>query len=411
MNATIEKIIGLLFEDMEETEETRAIRDEIQTNCQERYDDLIHSGLSEDDAIHAVAESLKGMEELLAPYPRKKKEKANEAQTADAEEEAPHWECDPAETHVWEIRAEHLGSADVTVEPSPDHRIHVRCDRDNVTLMTGVENGVLSIGLREEKNNAHIDFSGDFSFDLNDIGRLFEKLAQKFISATTNVRVCISIPQEWKAVLKIDTASGNVEINDLTLDSLTIATASGDVALRTLALESLHITTASGDLFLENLTAQNKVEICSASGDQELDRLSADALEMHSASGDITVQGCTIRSQACVKSASGDVEWMSECPECKVVSISGDLNLSGGFKTVEFSTVSGDVRLMAEENGLTSLRGTTTSGDIQAVLPQGVTTFVSCRSRNGDVHQHVPSDPASSVHVELNSISGDITVR
>ena len=65
MNATIAKIVNLLFEDLAESEEVLAIRDEIQQNCQERYQDLREAGISEDDAIHAVIESLNGMEAII----------------------------------------------------------------------------------------------------------------------------------------------------------------------------------------------------------------------------------------------------------------------------------------------------------------------------------------------------------
>ena len=44
MNATIEKIVNLLFEDLAETEETTAIREEVLQNCQERYQDLREAG-------------------------------------------------------------------------------------------------------------------------------------------------------------------------------------------------------------------------------------------------------------------------------------------------------------------------------------------------------------------------------
>ena len=77
MNTTIEKIVNLLFEDLAETEETIAIREEILQNCQERYQDLREAGISEDDAIHAVIESLSGMEEMLSEYPRKADEPVN----------------------------------------------------------------------------------------------------------------------------------------------------------------------------------------------------------------------------------------------------------------------------------------------------------------------------------------------
>ena len=72
MNATVERIVNLLFEDLQESEEVIALREEVMNNCQERYRDLRAQGLGEDDAIGQVVESLKGMEEMLASYPKKK---------------------------------------------------------------------------------------------------------------------------------------------------------------------------------------------------------------------------------------------------------------------------------------------------------------------------------------------------
>ena len=71
MNDTINKIVALLFEDLEETDETAALHDEILQNCQERYADLTAGGMTADEATKAVIDSLNGMQEMLADYPRK----------------------------------------------------------------------------------------------------------------------------------------------------------------------------------------------------------------------------------------------------------------------------------------------------------------------------------------------------
>lgn len=388
MNATIEKIIGLLFEDIEENEETRAIHEELLTNCQERYDDLIRSGLSEDDAIHAVIESLNGMEALLEPYPRK----AAEPEAVEPTNTKPCWELNPAQTPIREIRAGHLGSADVEVQTSEDALIHISCDRDDVTLMTGIEDGVLTIGLREGKKHEKFDFSGDFSFDLNDIGRMFEQLAQKFTSLIKNVRVRISVPQTLRPAMQLITSSGNIE-------------------LEAAALESLTATTSSGDISLDSLTAAQSITLSSSSGDLEMEDVSAATATLHSASGDITLNECSIRSLVTVRSTSGDVECTADCQELKASAISGDLHLQVSAQSIQFSTVSGDVQLSAESKALHLLQGTTTSGDMQISLPHGLRACISSSTRSGDVHQRAASDPASPVRIDLTSISGDISVR
>ena len=48
MNATVQRIVELLFEDLEMSAEVQAIKDEVMNNCQERYEDLLAQGLSED---------------------------------------------------------------------------------------------------------------------------------------------------------------------------------------------------------------------------------------------------------------------------------------------------------------------------------------------------------------------------
>ena len=74
MNATVARIVEIMFQDTEMSEEVQALKDEVMNNCQERYNDMIARGLSEDEAIAAVVDSLKGMEEVISQYPRKKSE-------------------------------------------------------------------------------------------------------------------------------------------------------------------------------------------------------------------------------------------------------------------------------------------------------------------------------------------------
>ena len=64
-NETVERIVNLLFQDVEMTDEVQALYDETMSNCQERYQDMTSRGLSDDDAIAAVVESLKGMEDVI----------------------------------------------------------------------------------------------------------------------------------------------------------------------------------------------------------------------------------------------------------------------------------------------------------------------------------------------------------
>ena len=90
MNASVKRIVELVFQDVELTDEVRALREEVMNNCQERYEDQRAQGRDEDEAIDAVVESLRGMEEVLAAYPRAQAgaEKPEEPEEPEEAEEA-----------------------------------------------------------------------------------------------------------------------------------------------------------------------------------------------------------------------------------------------------------------------------------------------------------------------------------
>ena len=66
MNQTVKRIVDILFQETVENDETKALHEELMNNCQEHYQDLISRGLSEDEAIDEVVESLKRMKDVIA---------------------------------------------------------------------------------------------------------------------------------------------------------------------------------------------------------------------------------------------------------------------------------------------------------------------------------------------------------
>ena len=401
MNATIEKIVNLLFEDLAETAETLAIREEILQNCQERYQDLREAGISEDDAIHAVIESLSGMEEMLSEYPRKADEPAAapeppaaEPEEADEEDETRSWSCNPADSPIHEIRMEHMGSADVIVCASQDHLIHVECSKPDLTLLTGIVNGVLTIALSEQKQEEvkeEIKFSLQEGFDLSSLGKMFEKLAKRFVSAAraSGAEITLCIPRTSCPMLNVHTTSGTVHVESKAFDQLRIGTASGDIELNDVCQKELHISSASGDMDL--------TDICS------------DVMHLSSVSGDITLTG---GSSAAVtgSSTSGDVTLNNIiAQQVQLNSISGDVELDGNVLNVSFKTVSGDV-CVSLAGELQNLSGKSTNGDVEIHLPAGTHADVQCSSISGDICSHTGSIPGAPASVKISTVSGDIEV-
>lgn len=400
MNPTIEKIINHLFEDVKQTEETRAIYEEIRTNCQERYEDMRERGLSEDEAIHAVMESLSGMEEMLGPYKEKEEdiqfvwpfkhggEPAEEASSfffdEDEDEQACSYTFDPAQTPIREIRISHMGSTDVTLCPSEDGLVHVQCDDSTQPFSVRVEDGVLLVDPIDRETAA--SHSGDGLVGL--FGGFFQHICSSFVGCSLRV----DIPDGLTPALYLDTASGDVELRDLSFAQAHIGSASGDIRMNSLSVKgALRATTSSGDIQGEDV--------------------SADELSLTSTSGDVRMLHSAASSRARLGTTSGDLTWEGPITAAEASSISGDLRLDGAFEELRFKTVSGDCQISVREAKLRGLSGQTSSGDIRLRLPANVRASIGCRTTCGDVHQHVSSFADGETRVTLQTVSGDISVR
>ena len=405
MNATIEKIVNLLFEDLAESEEVLAIHDEILQNCQERYQDLREAGISEDDAIHAVIESLSGMEEMLSNYPRKSSETAVIAETAKVQEEATvnneaeekncTWCCNPASSPIHGIHMEHMGCADVSVCVSPDELVHVECSNPELTLMTGMDKGVLTIALSElkpEEAKDEIKFSLQEGFDLSTLGKLFEKLAKRVKSNMISANITLAIPAPIRPELRIGTSSGNVTIESIALEQLRIGTASGDVEAAAVDIRSeLRITSASGDITVTGAKAQQ--------------------MQLSSTSGDIEASECFIQGGVKLNTTSGDISWHQQCHTLNASSVSGDITLEGSAENISFQTVSGDVEISLRSEQLLSLNGNTASGDMDITLPAGLPVDLRLNAVSSHINAQANCVPGAPVTVKLSTVSGDMTIR
>ena len=105
--------------------------DETMSNCQERYQDMTSRGLSDDDAIAAVVESLKGMEDVISQYP--KKSEAPEAEEAPKSADVPVDDDGDGEQTDFTFHPADIGRIEMTMvcddvhlEESPDGDVHVR---------------------------------------------------------------------------------------------------------------------------------------------------------------------------------------------------------------------------------------------------------------------------------------------
>lgn len=396
MNETITNIVNLLFEDVAETEETLAMREEILNNCQERFSDLVADGMDADTATAAIVESLKGMEEVLQHYPRKADVNApadEQAFRAAGFEEIPVFDADQpaaplrsaytfAPADVQTISAD-LAGEDVEIGPSADGLVHVSCDNDSLCLKAEVAGGKLHISVEEQEEAAFEEESFEFprEFDLASLGDTLQKLFstswKKIVRHVTthesDATVTILLPKSSGIAVEISTASGDFQVDDLELGSLRLSSTSGDVNLSRLAMNSCKATTTSGDIDAEQVTVRESVQL---------------------------------------NTTSGDVEWNGSCTGFKASSVSGDVELEGSFLTAEIKTVSGDIEARADEGCTVGHVGMqSTSGDLSVSLPSALQADIQCKTLSGNIHQRRGSvSGTDSASVQLRTVSGNISV-
>ena len=369
MNQMITQMVDILFQDVIDNEETRALHDELMNNCQEHYQDLVSSGMPEDEAAGAVMESLSGMQEVVDQYPRKEPAPAAE-ETEEAEEPA---DAEPEKCAVYSaegIRKIHVdsGSFDVEVDSTSGRQISVSCGQmERLSVLQ--EDGVLRVQvvpaaeqIAEDVKKASESEASDRSFmdmTLNELlkkAKIFVDAAWKNISSHVNEQlfqadavIRISVPEELLPVVEVNTGSGDVRVENMRASEYALRSGSGDITLD-----------------------------CSVK--EAIDRIFAST-----ASGDIRVGSA----------------WAKEA---EISAISGDVNLEGDYGALTCKSVSGDVDF---EGTAVALNSKSVSGDVQLTLVQAVSGSICAEATSGDIQVNLPDD-CSGVHLDAKSTAGDV---
>ena len=434
MNETVARIVELLFQDVEMNDEVKAIHDEVMNNCQERFGDLLDRGFEEDEAIAAVVESLKGMEEVLAGYPHKSVEPETDSfEETSRPQQAVLVGRGRAGFSAQGLRrvSVDLKSEDVIVEPSPDEVTHVICDigeneKHLVAIVAKMVDGELRVTREKSEDGGewtkkHMKVGGaDIHFNFKDLN--FESIGDLINKVMGNIQmnfgdgetVRVQVPASVRLEqVEVRTASGDVSVNDVTTDALDVSSRSGDLTVALPGdrmLRHAELRTTSGDA--EARLSAKEAALHSMSGDLRFVG-AARALDISSTSGDVTVK---LEEDACekcsVRSVSGDVECTGVARQMTAGTTSGDIELNTTSEEVSFSSVSGDVNVKSRNDRLRSVEGRTVSGDVIIRLPESVKgADVSFSTTSGDVRQKVPYVEGAPLRISLQTVSGLIDVE
>lgn len=369
MNETVKRIVDILFQDTVENDETRALHEELMNNCQEHYQDLIGRGLSEDEAVSEVVESLKGMKDVIAQYPKKA---AGASPCTENGDEGESWVFDGVDT----LKVE-TSDQDVEVNTSEDGAVHIYCDDPE--------------GLKAEKNGSTLRITGEkkaqkvghnFNFPegeeisinsiLNMVGKAIKTVTMTFQGGAP---IIIEVPEGQMKEMELNSRSGDITCSCAMARKMTARSTSGDVTLQP-----------------ETEKTAEKMVISTVSGDAE-------------------VHGSALEGEASSMSGSVTVDGVFENLEMK--STSGDVEFTGSVLELTASSISGDVTLTVENTSLKQITAKSTSGDVEIDLPDGLKdVHAECATVSGDCCSRV-SDAGynASVQIRAKSISGDVTVE
>lgn len=398
LNDTVARIVEIMFQDVEMNEETSAIRDEVMDNCQARYTDLVASGMNEDDAIAAVIESLKGMEDVLAPYKRR------QARSADAAPDSGEMNLTFAADEVHRIDLT-LVSEDVTVEASPDDSYHVIWDADeNPKVNVQVISGVLRVerlpGEEKRRNDKKVEATihggvwpefiktekGKIEINMDSLDSMLKSFGKSVKDAITR--------NGQHIVINMGDSRVTIQVPELAVPHVKLLTTSGDIDVQQAALADLSVTSTSGDIDVD------------LNEEQPLSRI-----ELRTTSGDIEVSAYV--EDMSVSSTSGDVDVEGRVDRLNASTISGDIDVRADVQEISFKAVSGDVFMEFESLSLREVHGSTVSGDIDMDLPDGFGAVeINTQSRSGDVTTRYAANGAGpAVSGGVSTLSGDITIR
>ena len=370
MNQTVKRIVDILFQDTVENDETRALHDELMDNCQEHYQDLIARGLSEDEAVSEVVESLKGMKDVIAQYPKKGSGSASAPDSEDTDGISLSF------TGADSLIAE-TSDQDLYVSTSADGAFHIRCD--DPAGLTAEQNGgrIVVKGAQkmakagsafEMPEGEEISLSGL----LNMVGKAIRNVATSFQGGEP---IYIEVPEGQMTEIELNSRSGDIECHCALARKMTVRSTSGDVTLEP-----------------DTEKTAEKLAVSTVSGEAEVHGSALDA-EMSSMSGDVTVDG--VFETLVMKSTSGEVQF------------------TGSVLDLTAASISGDVTATIENTTLKKVTGKSTSGDVEIDLPDSLNNVhAECSSVSGDCLSRV-SDAgiAAAVQIRAKSVSGDVTVQ
>ncbi|MCJ7665329.1 MAG: DUF4097 domain-containing protein [Actinobacteria bacterium] len=178
----------------------------------------------------------------------------------------------------------------------------------------------------------------------------------------------------------------DIYIPESRLEEFKINIVSGDIKIQQLAAEKISIGSTSGEVIVNNTTSA-EIYIETISGDTKIEQLEAKQIRIGSTSGEIIVNDYT-----------GSID---------AGSISGDISLIGGSnnENIDAVTISGEI--IVDQDFVSDMNLESKSGDVKVRLPEDSQFYLKIKTVSGDIKNNFSMKISSSGRRELEGIVGD----
>ena len=160
--------------------------------------------------------------------------------------------------------------------------------------------------------------------------------------------ITVYAPQKKLGKLRINTASGGVDIAEVTANEFDLNTASGNININAF-FDNVKLQSASGNITLTNPTTETavNVKVCSVSGTATINGYKAQEFSLHSVSGKTEFNGASGCGKIAVTSGNIFINYAEWNNDLSISAISGNVNVTlpeNAGVEVNFEGVSGNLK-------------------------------------------------------------------
>lgn len=428
MNEKIRNHIEMLFFNAPRTRRAFELKEELLSNSEERYQDLIANGVSPEDAFQNVVNSIGNVSELFLgledfafentriPYEKPKTMYPIKIVIIVLTILLSITMLSFAVISVFNYNTKSMSPSSIfkettlvntqTIALNDINSLSVEYHSDDVLFYYGDTDELV---LKEYMNFTP---SNDQLAKLNQNGdHVTIKGAKKNFNINFsfgnnhNSRAEIYLPSSYSGDLKVTNSSGDIDADlSLNLTTLNAESSSGDIIFSNVSADVVNLTSSSGSIRSNSIEAHSNFAASSTSGDMKLKEVYSENIIVSTSSGSIGIQKAEGNRQ--ISSNSGDIKISDGTGDSIVSSSSGSITLMNVSGQFDIEANSGDIKMEAYSGG-GSIK--TSSGKITLDYMEDTLSNVNdlkLSSSSGDVNLNLPS--LLEFNFTADTSSGDI---